>query len=66
MLDENRIELRGLATIVGISKRCACHIAVKDLGMKKLTIHWLPDLFYSGPKTQTHSNRHFRGSIEAV
>ena len=56
VLDNYWIKIRKIAKSVSISKECVYHILTEELGMRKLTPHWMPRLL-------TVDQKHIRMNI---
>lgn len=44
VVNDCQIKVREITEAMGISKERACHILTEELGMHKLTAHWVPRL----------------------
>ena len=44
VLNDRRIKVRQIAEVMKMSKERVCHILHQDLGMRKLSAHWVPPL----------------------
>lgn len=44
VLNDHRIKVREIVEAVNILKKCVPHIVTKELGMRKLTAHWVQSL----------------------